>query len=165
LVGTGAIGNASQGRSVAVSADGYTVLIGGSADNSSAGAAWLFTRNETVWTKGSKLVGTGAVGNASQGHSVALSADGNTAIVGGPHDNSYTGAVWIYTRNGETWSQQGNKLVGIGAVRTARQGFSVALSADGNTAIVGGISDHMLSGAAWVFTCNGSVWTQQYLGH
>ena len=85
--------------------------------------------------------------------------------MGGPHDNSYTGAVWIYTRNGETWSQQGNKLVGIGAVRTARQGFSVALSADGNTAIVGGISDHMLSGAAWVFTRNGSVWTQQYLGH
>jgi len=165
LVGTGAVGNASQGRSVAVSADGNTVLIGGSADNSSAGAVWVFSRNGTVWTQGSKLVGTGAVGNASQGHSVALSADGNTAIVGGPHDNSYTGAVWIYTRNGETWSQQGNKLVGIGAVRTARQGFSVALSADGNTAIVGGISDHMLSGAAWVFTRNGSMWTQQYLGH
>jgi hypothetical protein len=165
LVGIETIGHASQGRSVALSADGNTVLVGGSADNSSAGAGWVFTRNGTVWTQASKLVGTGAVGNASQGHSVALSADGNTAIVGGPHDNSYTGAVWIYTRNGGTWTQQGSKLVGIGALRTARQGSSVALSADGNTAIVGGISDHMLSGAAWVFTRSGSVWTQEHLGH
>src|SRR5262249_9266430 len=34
-----------------------------------------------------KLVGTGAVGSTNQGMSVALSADGNTAIVGGPADN------------------------------------------------------------------------------
>ena len=122
--------------------------------------------------QGSKLVGTGAVGNAQQGVSVALSSDGNTAIVGGPDDNpgagtnSGAGAAWVFTRSASgVWSQQGNKLVGIGAVRTARQGFSVALSADGNTAIVGGISDHMLSGAAWVFTRSGAVWTQEHLGH
>src|ERR1700693_1820786 len=36
--------------------------------------------------QGSKLVGTGYVGGALQGLSVALSADGNTAIVGGPDD-------------------------------------------------------------------------------
>ena len=35
-----------------------------------------------------------AVGNASQGNSVTLSADGNTAIVGGPGNNSDAGAVW-----------------------------------------------------------------------
>ena len=34
--------------------------------------------------QGPKLVGTGAVGSTDQGMSVALSADGNTAIVGGP---------------------------------------------------------------------------------
>jgi hypothetical protein len=34
--------------------------------------------------QGSKLVGTGAVVPSDQGSSVALSADGNTAIVGGP---------------------------------------------------------------------------------
>ena len=44
--------------------------------------------------QGSKLVGTGAVGNAQQGSSVALSGDGNTVIVGGPHDNSNAGAAW-----------------------------------------------------------------------
>jgi hypothetical protein len=35
-----------------------------------------------------KLVGTGAVGSTNQGISVALSADGNTAIVGGPGPNN-----------------------------------------------------------------------------
>jgi hypothetical protein len=45
----------------------------------------------------------------------------------------------------------GNKLVGTGAVGPAEQGYSVALSADGNTAIWGGVSDNSVVGAAWVF--------------
>jgi hypothetical protein len=60
--------------------------------------------------QGPKLVGTGAVGFASQGWSVALSADGNTAVVGGPQDNSETGAAWVYTRSNGVWAQQGSKL-------------------------------------------------------
>src|SRR5258708_38770806 len=42
---------------------------------------------------GGKLVGTGAVGAAHQAYSVALSADGNTAVVGGPGDNGNVGAA------------------------------------------------------------------------
>ena len=38
--------------------------------------------------QGPKLVGTGAVGSTNQGMSVALSADGNTAIMGGPGPNN-----------------------------------------------------------------------------
>ena len=92
--------------------------------------------------QGPKLVGTDAVGgDVEQGYSVALSADGNTAIVGGPTDNSVAGAAWVYTRSGGVWTQQGSKLVGSGAVGNAQQGTSVALSADGNTAIVGGPHD------------------------
>src|SRR5262245_15599063 len=45
--------------------------------------------------QGSKLIGTGAVGVARQGTSAALSADGNTAIVGGPLDNGQVGAAWV----------------------------------------------------------------------
>ena len=162
LVGTGAVGNARQGVSVALSADGNTAIVGGPGDNTDTGAAWVFTRSGGVWTQqGSKLVGTGAVGNAGQGFSVALSADGNTAIVGGPADNAGTGAAWVFTRSGGVWTQQGNKLVGTGAVGTARQGHSVALSADGNTAIVGGPADNANTGAAWVYTRSGGVWTQQ----
>jgi Divergent InlB B-repeat domain/FG-GAP repeat len=172
LVGSGAVGSANQGISVALSADGNTAIVGGSGDNSGIGAAWVYTRSGAVWTQqGSKLVGNGAVGSAGQGSSVALSADGNTAIVGGPSDNfdpnfGGIGAAWVYTRSGGIWTQQGDKLVGSGAVRSANQGYSVALSADGNTAIVGGPQDNGDidtggSGAAWVFTRSGVVWTQQ----
>jgi hypothetical protein len=105
-----------------------------------------------VWTQqGSKLVGNGAVGTAEQGQSVALSSDGNTAAVGGNTDNGNAGAVWVFTRSGGVWTQQGSKLVGNGAVGTAEQGQSVALSGDGNTAIVGGYVDNGFLGAAWVF--------------
>src|SRR5438067_1575871 len=110
-----------------------------------------------VWAQivqqGEKLVGTGAVGAAGQGYSVAISADGNTAIVGGPFGAA--GGAWVYTRSGGVWSQQGGKLVGTGAVGGALQGYSVALSADGNTAIVGGEGDNTAAGAAWVFTRSG----------
>ena len=67
-----------------------------------AGAVWIFTRNNSVWSQqGDKLVGSGAAGLASQGVSVSLSAGGDTAIVGGPADNSprepqYVGAAWVF---------------------------------------------------------------------
>jgi hypothetical protein len=113
----------------------------------------VFTRSGGVWTQqGERLVGTGAVAPAGQGWSVALSADGTTAIVGGYSDNRGTGAAWVFTRSGGVWTQQGEKLVGTGAVGAAWQGYSVGLSADGNTAIVGGTYDNDSVGAAWVFT-------------
>jgi hypothetical protein len=162
LVGTGAVGAAEQGESVALSADGNTATVGGLADNASAGAAWIYTRSGGVWTQqGSKLVGSGAVGAANQGQSVTLSADGNTAIVGGIADNSGVGAAWVYTRSGGVWTPQGSKLVGSGAVGAAQQGYSIALSSDGNTAIVGGYFDNGGPGAAWVYTRSGGVWSQQ----
>ena len=162
LVGTGAVGSAGQGRSVAASSDGNTVIVGGVTDNRGSGAAWIYTRAGDRWAQqGGKLVGTGAVGNAGQGISVALSADGNTAMVGGAGDNGGVGAAWLYTRSGGAWTQQGGKLVGTGAVGNSGQGNSVSLSADGNTAVVGGVGDSSNSGAAWVHTRSGGVWAQQ----
>ena len=147
---------------MSLSADGNTAIVGGWADNSSAGAAWVWTRSGGAWTQqGTKLVGSGAGGPAYQGNSVSLSADGNTAIVGGPLDNNYAGAAWVWTRSGGVWTQQGPRLVGSGAVGFAEQGLSVSLSADGNTAIVGGFQDNGAAGAAWVWTRSGGVWTQQ----
>jgi hypothetical protein len=55
----------------------------------------------------------------------------------------------------------GGKLVGTGAAGNAQQGYSVALSGYGNTAIVGGISDSTGAGAAWVYTQRGGGWIQQ----
>jgi uncharacterized protein (TIGR03437 family) len=92
---------------------------------------------------------------------VGLSSDGNTAIVGGWNDNGATGAAWVYTRSAGVWAQQGSKLVGAGAIGYAWQGYSVALSGDGATAIVGGPVDNGSYstgvGAAWVFASNGAV--------
>jgi hypothetical protein len=162
LVGTLAVGAAQQGNSIALSADGNTAVVGGFADNSYTGAAWVFVRNNGVWTQqGHKLVANEAIGAGLQGYCVALSADGNTAIVGAPHDNADIGAARVYTRSGGVWAQQGSKLVGAGAVGATGQGWSAALSADGNTAIVGGYGDNTFTGAVWVCTRNGKVWTQQ----
>jgi|GEM_PF-6437008 len=163
LAGSDAIGNANQGFSVAISADGNTAIVGGSDDNNLMGAAWIYVRSGNTWTQqGSKLVGTGSVGTTVyQGLGVAISADGNTVLVGGFKDNNNVGATWVFTRTGTTWNQQGNKLVGTGAVGAANQGAYVFLSADGNTALVGGYSDNSNVGAAWVFTRSGTTWTQQ----
>ncbi len=147
----------SKGFSVALSADGTTALVGGYYDNNGAGATWVYTRSGNTWSQQAKLIGTGAAVNAWQGFSVALSANGNTAIVGGVIDNS----AWVFTRSGSTWSQQGPKLVGSDRIGNAWFGKSVALSADGNTALVGGLWDNANIGAAWVFTRSGTTWTQQ----
>ena len=162
LIGTGNTGNAWQGFSVALSADGNTAIIGGVSDASGKGAVWIFTRSGTTWAQqGTKLVASDEVGNAWFGKSVALSADGNTALVGGYWDNVNTGAAWVFTRSGTTWTQQGTKLVGTGAVGAAQQGTGVSLSADGNTAVIGGATDDTNKGATWIFTRSGTTWTQQ----
>src|SRR5204863_9094775 len=67
---------------------------------------------------GPKLVGSGAVGGAEQGQSVALSADGHTAIVGGNLDNSNAGAAWVFTRSGGVWRQHGCNMAGTGGAVT-----------------------------------------------
>jgi hypothetical protein len=162
LVGTGVVGTSWQGASASLSGDGNTAIVGGARDNNFAGATWIFTRSNGVWTQqGAKLVGTGGVSIPDQGGSVALSYDGNTAIVGGWSDNHSAGASWIFTRTGGVWSQQGSKLVGSGATGVGGQGISVSISSDGNTAIVGGNQDDSVAGAAWIFTRNSGTWAQQ----
>lgn len=162
LVGSGAVGNAGQGNSVALSGDGNTAIVGGFADNGGAGAVWIFTRSGAAWTQqGEKLVGSGGVGSlVQQGYSVALSSDGSTAIVGSFSDNNIKGAAWIWTRSAGLWSQQGPKLVASNSSPFAGQGKSVALSSDGNTAVVGGYGDGNGPGAAWIWTRNNVTWTQ-----
>jgi FG-GAP repeat len=154
----------SAGASVALSADGNTALIGGSSDEEGTGAAWVFVRSGTTWIQQAKLMGFGEVSSGRFGDAVALSADGNTALIGAREDNGEQGAAWVFTRSGTTWTQQGEKLIGGGESGRDDQGEfgdSVALSADGNTALIGGASDGGYVGAAWVFTRSGTVWAQQ----
>ena len=154
LVGTEAVGTALQGYSVSISDDGNTVIVGGPEDNDDAGAAWVFTRSYGAWSQqGPKLVGTGVVGPFQlQGISVSLSSNGNTAFIGGFGDNNNTGAAWIFTRSNGAWVQHGPDLVGTGAIGSAEQGTSVAISGDGDTAAIGGPVDNSGTGAAWIFS-------------
>jgi hypothetical protein len=165
LVGTGGVNGlhgSNQGETVALSGDGNTLIVGGPNDSTGSGAAWMFTRYAGTWSQqGNKLAGTGGTGKASLGASVSLSADGNTAMIGGPSDNSGAGSSWVFTRSAGAWSQQGGKLYGTGGVGNSGQGKAVSLSADGNTAMVGGANDNSGAGASWVFTRSGSVWSQK----
>ncbi len=150
------------GVSVAISEDGDTALIGGPADGEGVGAAWVFTCSGSTWTQeGPKLLASDESGRGGFGDGVALSADGGTALIGGPYDNGNVGAAWVFTRSGSSWSQQGSKLTGADAIGEGFFGQSVALSKDDGTALIGGPADDGLVGAAWVFTRSGSTWRQQ----
>jgi hypothetical protein len=92
---------------------------------------------------------------------VALSADGNTGLIGGSGDNEFDGAAWAFTRVNGSWSQQGDKLHGSDATAGAHQGFSVSLAGDGNTALLGAPSDSSFFGAVFAFIRSGNVWSQQ----
>jgi hypothetical protein len=118
-------------------------------------------RIDPLIQQGEKLTGAGAIGTGRFGYSVALSGDGDTALIGGRYESPDAGAAWVFTRSGSTWTQQGGKLVGTGHVGEGEFGESVALSADGDTALIGGPTDNSDTGAAWVFTRSGSTWTQQ----
>lgn len=164
LTGSDATGGAAFGASVALSSDGNTALVGGYGDGGGVGAAWVFTQAGGSWNQqGSKLIGSGAAGVAGQGWSVALSADGNTAVLGGENDDGAVGAAWVFVRSGGAWVQQGAKLTARDAAGTSLQGSSVALSSDGNTVAIGGCGDNGVSGAAWVYTRANGVWSQQGL--
>lgn len=161
LTGAGEVGTGWFGISVALSGDGNTALIGGTRDTGERGAAWVFARSGSTWTQqGEKLVGSGICGTPLIGNSVALSADGNTAIVAGSFDCD-VGAAWVYTRSGSTWTQDGPKLKATGEVGKGFFASSVALSADGQTALFGAYADDHGTGAAWVFAKTTSGWSQQ----
>ena len=161
LTGGGEIGPGGFGTSVALSGDGTTALIGAPDDNTTGvGAAWVFTLSNGVWTQQAKLTQSDDSGNIGFGASVALSGDGNTALIGASKNLGLEArAAWVFTRSGSTWTQQAeitDPLPSDG--RDDLFGNSVALSGDGNTALIGGLGT---GGAAWVFTRSGSTWTQQ----
>lgn len=149
------------GRSVALSADGATALIGDPSGTGVPGTAWVFTRVGSGWTRGEQLTGGAGGGEGGFGKSVALSADGDTALVGDPSAAGQRGAAWLFTRLGATWAPVGQILAPPAGSRLGHFGRSVALSGDGGTALVGGPGSAGYAGAALVFTRSGSTWTGQ----
>lgn len=142
-------GTAQFGFSVAISDDGATAVIGGQ-----AGAVWVFVRTGTAWSQqGPRLAAADPVGSQYFGSSVAVSGTGDTLAVGDPGDATSTGAVWVFTRSGATWTQQGGKLTGSPA--TQHLGEALSMSTSGDTLLTSGFGR-----GAWVFTRSGGTWSQ-----
>jgi hypothetical protein len=187
------------GNSLALSGDtlavgAYTeassaVGVGGNqADNSASnsGAVYVFTRSGGVWSQQAYLKASNTDANDFFGSSLALSGDSlavgaypedSSAIgVGGNQsDNTGTdsGAVYVFTRTGTTWSQQAY-LKASNSQIADRFGWSVALSGDtlavgaywedsSATGVGGNQADNSASnsGAVYVFARSGGVWSQQ----
>lgn len=158
--GGGETPEAQFGRAVALSADGSTLLATAPLDSERTGAAWIFTRSGTNWTRTTgKLVPAGAEPGESVGESVALSGDGTTAIIGAEGARDDTGAAWIFAKSGSGWIQQSPTFAPPAADGVAQFGFSVALSADGDVAVVGGPSASHI-GAVWTYNRTGSEWAE-----
>jgi hypothetical protein len=129
-------GTSHFGSSVAVSANGLVIAVGGPHDATPAGAAWIFVFDGlTTWTQqGSKLI----VG-LHLGTSIALSGDGTWLAVGAPLASVGLGIVWIFNYDGTTWNQQVNPLKGLNLNLNYNDNFGTALSfsKDGLTLAVG----------------------------
>jgi hypothetical protein len=156
------------GTSVALSSDGHAAIVGAPnyfSAGARTGTAFVLIRSGGVWSQqGPALIASGVTDAASFGYACALSADGNTALIGAPFDQNggRPGSAYVFVRSAGVWSQQGLALPATTSTASARVGRAVGLSADGNTAAVGAPQDGVpLVGAVFVFTRSGSVWTQQ----
>jgi hypothetical protein len=155
-------GSGQFGWSVSLSTDGNTALVGAPHDSGGVpGAAWIFTRNGVGWTEAAKLAPGDPTGVSLFGGSVALSGDGTTALVGAPGGAS-GGTVWFFTvnPNNGSWSQAQELATPGDAITAPDFGYSVAVSQNGGTAIVGGNTDNNGSGAAWIFSRGQSGFTE-----
>jgi hypothetical protein len=205
----GNFGDGDQfGFSMSLSDDGNTLAAGANAEDSnargingdpndnsmqSAGAVYVYVRNGTTWTQQAYVKSANTAPNVQFGYSVALSADGNTLaassfdeggasrVVNGPYapGRNGSGAVFIFTRAGTGWTQQGY-LKASNAEQNDSLGVIVSISDDGNTVAVGSLDEDCMAvgvnpsaacdnemrtdtstGAAYVFIRNGTQWAQQ----
>ncbi|MBI5764610.1 MAG: FG-GAP repeat protein [Planctomycetes bacterium] len=187
------------GCSVAMSGD--TVVVGayGEASNATgvngnqanngatnSGAVYVFVRSGEVWSQQAYLKASNT--SESDYFGLSLAASGDTVVIGayledsnatgvnGNHaDNSATnsGAVYVFVRNGTTWSQQAYlKASNTGAFDNfgnwvAVSGDTVVVGAYGEDSSATGVNGNQAdnsadnSGAAYIFVRSGTTWSQQ----
>jgi len=158
------------GTSVSLSSDGNSALVGApteEVDGDETGHVYFFIRSPgtfgpSVWQQMQIIQPDDSQIDDRFGWSVSMSTDGNTAIVGAYHKNPVTpGAAYIFTRSGDTWTQQ-EKIIASDAEVSAKFGLATSISSDGNTAVVGASrTSPSDTGAAYIFTRSGSAWTEQ----
>ncbi len=158
--------NDAFGSAVAISGD---TLVVGAYDHAvgaffDAGAAYVFVRSGGVWSLQQELQASDLASSSSYGAAVAISGD--TLVVGEPEHHPsgqfFTGAAYVLTRSGTTWTEQ-QILVAADGAANDQLGFAVAV--DGTTALIGApaktVGGNAGAGAAYVFVQSGATWTQQ----
>ncbi|AMR32811.1 hypothetical protein A0256_15990 [Mucilaginibacter sp. PAMC 26640] len=114
---------AQQGSSVTLSADGNTAIVSGLQNYYNV--YLLYTRTNGRWNV--THVFSAGIGSIASQNDVSLSADGNTVLIG--KEVGVSGPVALYKRNNNIWTD--------GKTLNDSVGSTVALSADGKTAILG----------------------------
>ena len=146
--------NVDFGWSVFVSGD--TALIGGPGCYSGTGGAWMFTRSGSSWKLQANLFASDGAAGDEFGKSVFVSGD--TALIGAYRRGYYTGAAYVFTYSGSSWTQQAKLTASDGQ---AGDDFGYSVSVSGDTALIGAYRRGYYTGAAYVFIRSGSNWTQQ----
>jgi hypothetical protein len=117
----------------AVDIDGDTVVVGSVYDNNEKavayGAAYVYTRTGTAWTKAAKLTASDGVQGDYLGYDVGISGD---TIVAGTDRV----AVYVYVKPATGWAT-GTESAILLPIAADLRGFGKAVAIDGNTVIVG----------------------------
>ena len=148
--------------SASVALSGDTALVGTTnADDlgESSGAVYVFVREGETWTGQAKLLANDGAAESRFGRAVAL--DGELALIGASGAFDFSGAAYIFERDGDTWSQQA-KLLAAGVA--AEDLFGSAIALEGEIALVGAFGDDEFgtnSGAAYQFDRVGTTWIER----
>ncbi|MDO9435070.1 hypothetical protein [Hydrogenophaga sp.] len=170
------------GSSLAISGNGNTLVVGATGEDvdgapgmkgmSDAGGVYVFGRTDTTWAEQAHLKPGIRGRDAVFGHSVALSEDGTTLAVGAIGETNRAGVAYIFRNSGAGWNEQAI-LTASNSQDDDRFGYSVALSADGQTVSVGATGessadpanqhneDLNFAGAVYVFAHSAGSWSQQ----
>jgi len=142
-----------------VSTDSKTAVVGSYLTNNMRGLSYVYSRSGTTWSSVQTL--TASDGTSYDQFGVSSDVEGDTIVVGAVVDDHKAidaGSVYVYMRSGTAWSQT-QKLTANDALIYAQFGRTVSL--DGDSLLVGAKQDYNYSGAAYVFTRSGTVWSPQ----
>jgi hypothetical protein len=151
----GSEGDTSDQFWASIAVDGTTLVVGAPHDDTSRGAAFVFTRSGDNWTQAQKLTAGTRVDYANFGASVAI--DGDTIVVGAPAGigtNNTEGAAYTFTRTSGVWAQTSSLTASDGAQQDA---FGSAVALDGDTIVVGAPADDLPGNS--INAGDGSVYT------